>query len=51
MNPTLLVLIPLLPLIAAFVAGVFGRVVGRVGAHSITILGVGISCVLSLVVL
>jgi NADH-quinone oxidoreductase subunit L len=51
MNPTLLVLIPLLPLIAAFVAGVFGRVVGRVGAHSITILGVGISCVLSLIVL
>jgi NADH-quinone oxidoreductase subunit L len=51
MNPTLLVLIPLLPLVAAFVAGVFGRVIGRVGAHTITIAGVGISCLLSLIVL
>jgi NADH-quinone oxidoreductase subunit L len=51
MNPTLLVLIPLLPLIAAFLAGVFGRVIGRVGAHSFTIAGVAISCALSLYVL
>ena len=51
MNPTLLVLIPMLPLIAAFVAGVFGKVVGRAGAHTITIAGVAISCILSIYVL
>src|SRR3569833_49443 len=48
MNPTLLVLIPLLPLIAAFLAGIFGRVIGRAGAHTVTIAGVAISCALSI---
>ncbi len=43
--------IPLAPLFAAILAGLFGRLIGRVGAHSVTILGVGISFVLSLVVL
>jgi len=43
--------IVLAPLIAAIVAGLFGRRIGRVGAHSVTILGVAISFVLSLVVL
>jgi NADH-quinone oxidoreductase subunit L len=43
--------IVLAPLLAAIVAGLFGKLIGRVGAHSITILGVGISCVLSLYVL
>jgi len=51
MNPTLLVLIPLLPLVAAFLAGIFGRVIGRVGAHTVTIAGVAISCALSIYVL
>jgi NADH-quinone oxidoreductase subunit L len=51
MNPTLLVLIPLLPLIAAFLAGVFGRVIGRVGAHTVTILCVALSCAFSIYVL
>jgi NADH-quinone oxidoreductase subunit L len=51
MNPTLLLLIPLLPLIAAFLAGVFGRVIGRAGSHIVCIAGVAISCVLSLYVL
>ena len=51
MNPTLLLLIPLLPLIAAFLAGVFGRVIGRAGAHTVTIAGVGIACILSIYVL
>jgi NADH-quinone oxidoreductase subunit L len=51
MNPTLLLLIPLLPLIAAFLAGVFGRVIGRVGAHTVAIAGVAISCILSILVL
>ncbi|MGE5639560.1 MAG: NADH-quinone oxidoreductase subunit L [Clostridia bacterium] len=44
---TLLVLIPLLPLLGAIVAGLFGRAIGRAGAHSVTILGVLASCVLS----
>jgi len=43
--------IPLAPLFAAILAGLFGRLIGRVGAHSVTILGVGISFVLSLLVL
>ncbi|HVY80339.1 MAG TPA: NADH-quinone oxidoreductase subunit L [Steroidobacteraceae bacterium] len=51
MNPTLLVLIPLLPLIASIIAGVFGKQVGRAGAHTVTIAGVAISCALSIYVL
>jgi NADH-quinone oxidoreductase subunit L len=51
MNPTLLLLIPVLPLAAALLAGVFGRVIGRVGAHTVTILCVAISCALSINVL
>src|SRR5215470_4572978 len=51
MNPTLLLLIAVLPLLAALVAGVFGRLIGRAGAHTITILFVAISCVLSIYVL
>ena len=43
--------IPLLPLIGSIVAGILGKVIGRVGAHSITILGVAASFVLSVVVL
>ena len=40
-------LIVLAPLLAAIVAGLFGRQVGRKGAHSVTIGGVGLSFVLS----
>ncbi len=43
--------IALAPLAAAIVAGLFGRTIGRAGAHSITILGVGLSCGLSIYVL
>jgi NADH-quinone oxidoreductase subunit L len=43
--------IPLAPLLGAIVAGLFGRVIGRSGAHTVTILGVGIACLLSFVVL
>jgi NADH-quinone oxidoreductase subunit L len=39
--------IVLAPLLAAIVAGLFGRQVGRVGAHTVTILGVAVSFVLS----
>src|SRR5579864_6810011 len=51
MNPNLLLAIPLLPLIAAIVAGLGGRLIGRAGAHTVTCLAVGASCVLSVVVL
>ncbi|TXH76665.1 MAG: NADH-quinone oxidoreductase subunit L [Lysobacteraceae bacterium] len=46
-----LLLVVLAPLFGAIVAGLFGRRIGRVGAHSVTILGVGVSCALSIFVL
>src|SRR5882762_7263368 len=51
MNLTLLVLIAVLPLVGSILAGLLGRVIGRVGAHTVTILSVAASCVLSLHVL
>jgi NADH-quinone oxidoreductase subunit L len=51
LNANLLLAIPVLPLIAALVAGLGGRVIGRAGAHTITCLAVALSCLLSLVVL
>jgi NADH-quinone oxidoreductase subunit L len=51
MNPNLLLAIPLLPLLAAIVAGLGGRLIGRAGAHTLTCLAVGASCVLSFLVL
>jgi NADH-quinone oxidoreductase subunit L len=43
--------IALAPLVAAIVAGLFGRIIGRAGAHSITIAAVALSCALSMYVL
>ncbi|MEM7432528.1 MAG: NADH-quinone oxidoreductase subunit L [Pseudomonadota bacterium] len=43
--------IVLAPLGAAIIAGLFGQRIGRAGAHWLTILAVGLSCVLSLFVL
>jgi len=43
--------IPLAPLLGAIFAGLVGRHIGRVGAHTVTILGVATSCVLSFLVL
>jgi NADH-quinone oxidoreductase subunit L len=40
--------IPLAPLLGAVVAGLFGRYIGRSAAHTVAILGVGVSCALSL---
>jgi NADH-quinone oxidoreductase subunit L len=40
--------IVLAPLIGAIIAGLFGKQIGRAGAHWVTILGVGLSCLLSL---
>jgi NADH-quinone oxidoreductase subunit L len=42
--------IVLSPLIGAILAGLFGKVIGRTGAHWVTILGVGISFGLSILV-
>jgi len=51
LNPNLLLVIPLAPLAGAVIAGLFGKTVGRRGAHSITILGVLVSFILSAMVL
>src|SRR6266853_336704 len=51
MNATALIAIPLLPLAAAVIAGLAGRLIGRSGAHTLTCLAVAGSCVLSLLVL
>jgi NADH-quinone oxidoreductase subunit L len=50
MQPIYLTIV-LAPLLACVIAGLFGRAIGKGGAHSVTILGVAISCVLSLYVL
>ncbi len=42
--------IPLVCLFASIVAGLFGKVIGRKGAHTITIAGVAIAFLLSLIV-
>jgi NADH-quinone oxidoreductase subunit L len=49
-NPNLLLAIPLLPLVAAMIAGLFCRVIPRWAAHGVTIAGVGLSFVLSAIV-
>jgi NADH-quinone oxidoreductase subunit L len=47
LTPALLLTVPLAPLVGAIVAGLFGKAVGRRGAHSVTILGVFIAFVIS----
>jgi len=42
---SLYLLVPIAPLIGATIAGLFGRVIGRRGAHSVTILGMIVSFV------
>ncbi|MCW5573737.1 MAG: NADH-quinone oxidoreductase subunit L [Steroidobacteraceae bacterium] len=44
----MLIAIPLLPLIAALIAGLAGRRIGRAASAGVTILAVGVSCALSL---
>jgi NADH-quinone oxidoreductase subunit L len=46
-----LLVIALAPLLGAILAGLFGRQIGRAGAHWVTILGVALSCALSIQVL
>ena len=43
--------IVLAPLAAAIIAGLAGKKIGRAGSHWVTIIGVGVSCALSLLVL
>ena len=43
--------IPLAPLFGAIIAGLFGRQIGRVGAHTVTTLGVATSFIFSAMVL
>ena len=49
--PLIYLTIALAPLVAAIIAGLFGRIIGRAGAHSITIAAVALSCGLSMYVL
>jgi NADH-quinone oxidoreductase subunit L len=46
----LYLLVPLAPLFGAIAAGLFGKVIGRAGAHIVTILGVAIAFFTSLVI-
>jgi NADH-quinone oxidoreductase subunit L len=46
-----LLIIALAPLLGAVLAGLFGRQIGRSGSHWVTILGVAVSCGLSMQVL
>jgi NADH-quinone oxidoreductase subunit L len=50
LNPNVLLWIVLLPLLAALLAGLAGKWIGRKGAAGVTIVGVGASCGLSLLV-
>jgi NADH-quinone oxidoreductase subunit L len=49
-DPNTLLAIALLPLAAAIIAGLFGRLIGRAAAHVVTIAAVGASFVLSALV-
>jgi len=44
---SLLLAIPLAPLLGAIIAGLFGKIIGRAGAHTVTILGVAVAFFLS----
>lgn len=51
LSPSLLLAVPLAPLVGAIAAGFFGKAIGRRGSHIVTILGVFISFVISAFVL
>ena len=44
---TIYLLIPMAPLLGAVVAGLFGKAIGRAGAHVVTILGGAVAFALS----
>src|SRR3990167_261207 len=47
---TLYLLVPLAPLAGAILAGFFGKILGRTGAHTVTTLGVAIAFLLSVLI-
>src|SRR5881409_79791 len=51
LSQNLLLTVPLAPLAGSIIAGFFGKTVGRRGAHTVTILGVFIAFIVSLMVL
>jgi len=50
MSPLYLI-VPFAPLVGAILAGFFGKQIGRTGAHTVTIAGVAISLIASIMVL
>ncbi len=46
-NPNILLVIALAPLVGAIIAGLFGKAIGRVGSHSVTTASVALSFALS----
>ncbi len=48
LSKSLLIAVVLAPLFGSIIAGLFGRQVGRLGAQTVTILGVAVSCALSM---
>jgi len=48
LNLNLLLAVPLAPLAGALIAGLFGKAIGRTGAHVVTILGVAIALAISI---
>src|SRR5437762_12256881 len=51
LSPSTLLWVPLAPLAGSIIAGFFGKTIGRRGAHTVTILGVLISFIVSAMVL
>jgi len=51
LSSSMLVAVPLAPLVGSIVAGLFGKQIGRRGAHTVTILGVLIAFILSVITL
>jgi NADH-quinone oxidoreductase subunit L len=46
---TIYLIIVLAPLVGSLIAGLFGKLIGRSGAHWVTIVGVGLSSILSMI--
>jgi NADH-quinone oxidoreductase subunit L len=51
LSTSILLTIALAPLVGCLLAGFFGKFIGRAGSHTVTILGVAISCALAFYVL
>jgi NADH-quinone oxidoreductase subunit L len=51
LSTSILLTIALAPLVGCVLAGFLGRFIGRAGAHTVTILGVAVSCALAFYVL